>query len=219
MSDSLVIPPEWSWEAPGLVENFDQHVREQLPWYDWTTTALVEVVRNYLPKNGTMYDIGASTGNIELACRHILDARGAKLIAVEPSSEMRSAYRGRVIPVDSTAEELQVEPFDVAVFMLTLCFIAPEDRAAVTKKFRHAMRRGGAMIFVERMEPPDGYPAIVLQRVNWALKMAAGSDPGDVLRKDMSLGGIQRPVRPWDLPEDAVEWFRLGDFAGWIAEA
>lgn len=36
--------------------------------------------------------------------------------------------------------------------------------------------------------------------------------------KEISLGGVQRPVSPRELGPRAVEFFRLGDFAGWIIE-
>lgn len=217
--EPLTIPHEWSWGAPGVADHFDQHVREQLPWYDWATTGLVEIVRNYLPPHGTVYDIGAATGNVELACRKILDERQANFYAVEPSPQLRSIYRGESTPIAQTAQSLDPQEFDVAVFMLTLCFVPVADRVEVVAKFMKAVRPGGCLIFVEKMWPVLGYPATVLQRVSWAMKLEAGNNPGDVLQKDMSLAGVQRPVRQGELPHHAVEWFRCGDFAGWLIEA
>ena len=39
-----------------------------------------------------------------------------------------------------------------------------------------------------------------------------------MIKKELSLSGIQRPLYPGELGEDAVEVFRFGDFAGWIIE-
>ena len=36
---------------------------------------------------------------------------------------------------------------------------------------------------------------------------------------NLSLGGIQRPLRKGELPDNAVEVFRFGDFGGWVIEA
>ena len=66
--------------------------------------------------------------------------------------------------------------------------------------------------------PPGGYPATVLARLTWASKLDQGVEPGAVVRKELSLSGIQRPLYPGELGEDAVEVFRLGDFVGWIIE-
>ena len=63
-----------------------------------------------------------------------------------------------------------------------------------------------------------GYPATVLARLTWASKLDQGAEPGAVVRKELSLSGIQRPLYPGELGEDAVEVFRFGDFAGWIIE-
>ena len=51
-----------------------------------------------------------------------------------------------------------------------------------------------------------------------ASKLEQGAEPGAVVRKELSLSGIQRPLYPGELGEDAVEVFRFGDFAGWIIE-
>ena len=58
----------------------------------------------------------------------------------------------------------------------------------------------------------------VLARLTWASKPDQGAEAGTVMRKELSLPGIQRPLYPGELGEDAVEVFRFGDFAGWIIE-
>lgn len=53
---------KFSGEMTG--KNFDMHVNEQLPFYSMLTNAVSMIVRNYLPKYGRMYDIGASTDSL-----------------------------------------------------------------------------------------------------------------------------------------------------------
>jgi tRNA (cmo5U34)-methyltransferase len=38
----------WSFESREVANKFDEHVREQLPWYDMITDAVVYITRNYL---------------------------------------------------------------------------------------------------------------------------------------------------------------------------
>lgn len=40
----------------------------------------------------------------------------------------------------------------------------------------------------------------------------------EIVAKELSLAGVQRPLRRTEIPERAVEIFRFGDFAGWISE-
>lgn len=39
-----------------------------------------------------------------------------------------------------------------------------------------------------------------------------------MMRKELSLSGVQRPLYKGELGSDAVEVFRFGDFAGWLIE-
>ena len=54
-------------------------------------------------------------------------------------------------------------------------------------------------------------------RLALAGKLSAGVEADEIIAKELSLGGIQRPIDP-EILGDAVEWFRFGDFAGWIIE-
>ena len=43
--------------------------------------------------------------------------------------------------------------------------------------------------------------------------------PAEIIAKEISLGGVQRPLSRDVLTDlGAVEWFRYGDFAGWVIE-
>ena len=43
------IPTNWTFETSGVAQGFDRHVREQLPWYDLATNAILHVARHYIP--------------------------------------------------------------------------------------------------------------------------------------------------------------------------
>ncbi len=66
--------------------------------------------------------------------------------------------------------------------------------------------------------PGRRYPATVLARLIWASKLAQGAEEAAIVRKELALSGIPRPLYPGELGEDAVEVFRFGDFVGWIIE-
>lgn len=217
----FIIPTNWTFEDRGVAAGFERHVRETLPWYDLATGAVAHVARHYIPTGGLVYDLGAATGNIGRALAPTLAARAAHLIAVEPSLEMSELYAG---PEDSEliverAEEVQFRPFDVAIAFLTLMFVAPVERPELLDRLVRAARPGGAIVIFDKTEAERGYPGTVLWRLALAGKLAAGVDPAEIVAKELSLSGVQRPLpRSGLLPISAIEFFRFGEFAGWLIE-
>lgn len=217
------IPNNWTFETNAVVRGFDRHVREQLPWYDLVTGAVAHLARHYLPEDGVVYDLGAATGNIERALAPLLTDRRARLIAIDRSQAMADAYQGggEYLCLDvATLEEF--EPFDVAVLFLVVMFIPPAARLRLFRRLHAALRPGGAVILVDKVEAPAGYLGTVLHRLTLAGKVANGVPPEEIIAKELSLAGVQRPLAPAQVLQawpDAVEFFRFGEFAGWLCPA
>jgi tRNA (cmo5U34)-methyltransferase len=217
------VPDSWTFETASVADQFDRHVREQLPWYDLITAGVAHVARHYIPQDGHVYDIGASTGNIGRALASTLDARSGRLTAIEPSSEMIKRYQAPGTLVQAKAEGIELfEEFDVAIVFLTMMFIPPSKRRMFIGRLRRACRVGGAIIIVDKLEPQPGYLGTVLYRLTLSGKREAGVDADEILDKELSLSGVQRPITEPELAgvlgEEAMQWFRFGDFAGWIIE-
>lgn len=214
------IPQEWTFDAPEVAEAFDQHVREQLPWYDLATSGIAHIARHYIPDGGRVFDLGASTGNIGRALAPTLEARGASLVPVEVSPEMAKLYHGPGRPAlrIEDATETDLTGADLIVGFLFTMFLPPARRQGFIERARASLEPGGAVLLVEKMLPGPGYPATILWRLALAQKIASGATPEQVIRKELSLGGVQRALDRSELPPGAVEWFRLGDFAGWLIE-
>ena len=217
--DRLIdIPGEWTFENKNVANGFDRHVREQLPWYDLVTGAVAHIARHYIPQNGVVYDVGALTGNIGNVLEPTLSQRKARLIPIEPSAEMCEKYDGpgEDDMVQADACDVVFQPFDVAVCYLVLMFMPVDKRPAFIEKLRSNLRPGGAIVIVDKTEALSGYEATVFWRLALAGKMAADVPPEQIVSKELSLGGVQRPIDPAILGQDAKEWFRFGEFAGWI---
>lgn len=213
------IPETWTFEDVEVADAFDDHVREQLPWYDLVTSAVAQIARHYIPPGGLVYDIGASRGNIARAIGRTLDERGAHLRAIEPSVEMCDRYSGPGTVECVSAQDYDFEPFDFAVSMLALMFVPPADVEGLLERVVAKIRPGGALVVVERTLPPSGYMSIVSSRLTLAAKASAGAPASDIIAKELSLSGVQRPMSPTMLASfGAVEWFRFGDFAGYVIE-
>ena len=210
------IPREWSFENTDVASGFDRHVREQLPWYDLVTGAVAHIARHYIPKGGLVYDIGASTGNIGCSISETIRERKATLIGIESSAEMCALYKapGELVQID--ALDYRFQPYDLAICYLVLMFVPIGKRQEFIDYLKSLIKPGGALLIVDKCEAATGYEATVFWRLTLAGKIAAGVDAKSVIAKELSLSGVQRPLDPAMLGADAIQWFRFGDFAGWI---
>lgn len=219
MKSSLEIPRHWTFRSRAVAKHFDQHVRESLPWYDLATNAVAHFGRHYIPRNGVVYDIGASTGNIGLALKETLIQRQARFFAVEESREMADRYEGPPQLVVADAVSYDYKPFDFAVCFLVLMFLPVDTRASFLRRLQGLTKPGGALLIVDKAQMPPGYVGTAFSRLTLQQKLAVGAKPDDILRKELSLAGYQRPLDPLMLPKAARTFFQLGEFIGWILAA
>ncbi len=210
------IPREWTFESSHIASSFDSHVREQLPWYDLVTGAVTHIARHYIPRGGLVYDIGASTGNIGRSLAETLKERNATLVGLESSREMCAQYSapGELVNIDVL--DYRFQPYDLAICFLVLMFVPVDKRQELIDYLKAAIKPGGALLIVDKCQASAGYEATVFWRLTLAGKIAAGAKPESVIAKELSLGGVQRPLDSALLGKEAIEWFRFGDFAGWI---
>jgi tRNA (cmo5U34)-methyltransferase len=217
----MQIPTDWTFKDKNVADEFDYHVRQQLPWYELATGLVSHCVRHYLPENGLIYDIGCSTGNLELSLEDILEKRSATLIPIDNSPEMVSLYRGKREVVVADAQNYSFEMFDVGVCFLVLMFLSVEERNQLLDKLYRRIKKGGCLILFEKTIADSGYLSTVLHRATIAGKVASGANSDEIIAKELSLGGVQRPLAKHfvrnKIPE-AIEIFRFGEFVGWIIE-
>lgn len=215
------IPKEWTFHDTGVASEFDSHVREQLPWYDLVTSAVAHIARHYIPDNGLVYDIGSSTGNVSRSLADCIHARKASLVAIDNSQEMVSRYQGLGTAICADAMSFEYENFDVAILFLLLMFLPVSERKDFVNTLYRRIKPGGALIIVDKVSIPQTYLSTVLHRLTIAGKVSAGCSASDIIAKELSLAGVQRPL-PNHFPHGqgltGVEFFRFGEFAGWVIE-
>ena len=217
--DRLInIPTDWTFKNTEVAKGFDAHVREQLPWYDLAAGATAHVARHYIPENGLVYDIGASTGNVGKLLSDSLTARNARLTALETAEEMVTIYDGPGTVLTEDARYHNYEPHDVAILFLVLMFIPVADRPQLLQTIYDNIEIGGAMIVVDKADESCGYLATILRRLTLAGKVATGTDSNAIVAKELSLAGIQRPIDTNILPSEPHIFFKFGEFTGWVIE-
>ncbi len=216
---SFEIPTNWTFKSAGVASSFDLHVREQLPWYELATDAVAHIGRHYIPTNGLIYDIGASTGNIGNALSETIKQRQALLIAIEESNEMGSHYSAPGQLIIDDALTYQYKSFDFGVCFLSFMFFPVSIRRKWLVSVIDKLKPGGAFVIVDKIQTPKGYVGTTLRRLAIAWKISTGTSPDDIIQKELSLAGYQRPVSLSVFDDlDAVQFFQLGEFAGWIIE-
>lgn len=214
----MKIPTNWTFQSKEVADGFDSHVREQLPWYDLATFSVAHIARHYIPDGGTVLDLGASTGNVGRAINQTLTDRGANLIAIEQSRQMCDLYDGPGLIECADLQGYDYPSFNVAIGFLCLMFLPVDGRKRVLEQLIAKAKPGGAIILFDRMEAATGYAATVLWRLTLSGKVNAGAPASEIIEKELSLAGVQRPIARYEYPSDAIEVFRFGDFAGWLIE-
>lgn len=212
------IPRDWTFKNIEVADGFDRHVREQLPWYDLTTGVVAHFARHYIPHEGLVYDIGASTGNIGRAIAETLKTRSAHLVGIESAHEMANHYAAPGELVIGDAVTFDYKPFDLTICFLVLMFLSPERRSQLLRRLIDRAKPGAAILVFDKSQPVAGYPSVIMQRLALAGKVSAGVKADEVIAKELSLSGAQRPLHDCELPANSIEIFRFGDFAGWLIE-
>lgn len=216
--DRMNIPTDWTFKNKSVADHFDQHVREQLPWYELVSGAVAHIARHYIPENGRVYDIGCSTGNISTLLAETLSKRNAKCIGLDNSPEMVNLWRGHGDVELADATNYDYLPHDLTVMFLVLMFTPVSERLKLIHKLIATSKPGGAIIVVDKLEAPNGYLGTILHRLTIAGKVATGTTTDEIINKELSLSGVQRPLTEHTLPATFKPFFRFGEFAGWIHE-
>jgi tRNA (cmo5U34)-methyltransferase len=214
----------WTFDTPEIADLFDDHVREQLPWYDMVTDAVVYIARNYLTQGSALVDIGSSTGNLIDRIMPLLLERKASAYAIEKSPSMAPVLAKRfqneksITVIHEDVLTLELPKSQVCILFLTMMFVPVHERQGLLKRIKSSLVNGGALIVVDKVCDHGGYFATVLKRLGMHFKLQQGAKQSEVLAKEMSLAGVQFPLDPKLLGDEAKMFFRMGEFAGWVVE-
>jgi len=130
---------------------------------------------------------------------------------------MVNLFDGHGKIVHSSAIDFDYQRCDVVVCFLSLLFISKSKRSDLIKKIKDRLKIGGVLIVVDKMSPVGGYISTVLYRLTLNQKLKTTSAE-DILKKELSLAGVQTPLDEIEQSQLGVEFFRFGDFAGFVYE-
>jgi tRNA (cmo5U34)-methyltransferase len=176
------------------------------------------LARHYIPQGGCVYDIGASTGNIGRALSDTIKQRNASFEAIEESQEMVQQYEGPPNIIRADAISYDYRPFDFAICFLVLMFFPIDKRGSFIRRLHNMIKPGGAFVVFDKIHQPEGYFGTAVRRLTMSWKVSTGTPSAEIVAKELSLSGIQRPINPKILGKDAKPFFQFGEFGGWIIE-
>ena len=220
MNDKMKIPDDWTFENAEVAKHFDDHVREQLPWYEIALDMVCFLVRSYAGAGATVIDLGCSTGTLSKKLSGTIEARKINMINVDSSIEMIKKFDGvgSILQADMVSYDLD-SGHDVCICFLSLMFVDVKSRKALISKLIKNTKAGGVVIIVDKIEGVGGYLGQSINRITLENKLNAGANPVHILEKELSLSGVQRPLKEQPLFNFGFKkWFQVGDFAGYIVE-
>ena len=92
-------------------------------------------------------------------------------------------------------------------------FVPYSKREQVMANLKAKMRKGGAIIIVDKVADDGGYLGVCLRRLTLFWKSLSGVAADDIVEKEISLAGVQRPSS-----REGKLFLKFGEFEGWIIE-
>lgn len=144
---------------------FDDMLIRSVPLYSEIQRMIVELTKSFVRDKGNVYDIGCSTGTTLINLAKNIDKKAIKLIGVDFSDAMlRKAKRklqkncalNRCVLINADmSQDFEFKNASVVIMNLILQFINPAKRYSVVSKIFSGLRRGGCLIFVEKILSND----------------------------------------------------------------
>ena len=216
----MKVPDSWTFKDKNVANEFDKHVREQLPWYEIVQELVAHTALLYMPEGGRVYDIGASTGNLSDKLREKIEARRIEWVSIDNAKEMAGNFRGVGELTICDATRYAYKRHNLSILFLSLMFLPVSERGPWLRALYDRIKPGGALIIVDKQEPEGGNLQTEMHRFVMRCKVLTGTPAEDILKKEFSLTGIQNPLPRdfFDEYKNVTEIFRLGDFAAWVIE-
>lgn len=232
-SDPLRAPGPFRFDAD-VVRVFPDMIRRSVPGYETVVAMTGLLAGRFVTEGSTAYDLGCSLGASTHAMRKHIQARDARIVAVDNSSAMIE-HGSRLLeeastgcPVDLREDDIRSTPIENAsmvVLNYTLQFVPVKERLELLARVADALRPGGILVLSEKVILPDAALDQLTVELHHDFKRAHGYSDLEIAAKRDSLDNV---LVPETLPEHRARlgeagfkssdvWFQCFNFASLIA--
>lgn len=190
------------WEfTPEVVTVFDDHVRASVPHYDVIQNLVIAASDWLLPDQGTVIDLGASTGTTVAAILNRHPARRISADLYDESPEMLQQARMKIgenprvkyHPQRIEAGEFNHVRADLTLALFTLQFLPYADRCRTLRNAYAKASKSGALLVAEKLRSTDSRWAEIGNDLSHDWKAENGISDAAIRAKARALRGVLRP--------------------------
>jgi len=183
---------------------------------------LLELIRERLPRGGSLLDMGCSTGNLLLHLEHA--APGAELHGADLNETVIEAAR-RAPELDGIEFHVQdmLEPtlgrtFDVVVANAALMFFTPEELREALLSLARLVTPGGHLVAFDYFHPFDQEVELVERSAAFRDGLRFWFRAERRVREILEEAGLADPLfRPFEIPIDLPRPSDPADITTWTA--
>jgi tRNA (cmo5U34)-methyltransferase len=224
--------PNTAFSNASALANYAEKTARIVPGLHDLQTMAALLVAEHAPESANVLVIGAG-GGMEL--KALAEAHSQwRFVGVDPSQPMLDLaaaalgpLAGRVQLHHGYTDTAPTGPFDAATCLLTMHFVAVEERKSTLKEIHRRLQPGAPFVMAHL-----SFPQAPEEREVWlsryaAFAVASGVDPENARKAASAIGAtlpLQSPEREEELLEEAgftnVRLFYAGlAFRGWVARA
>jgi tRNA (cmo5U34)-methyltransferase len=200
-----------------IAHKFHQHLKGQLPWYEnFMDDFFPEFARYFIKPESIVYDLGASTGGVELRLEDIIESRKVDFRPVESNDAMIKNYliKDRHV-IKADASTLFYDNFSFCSSILCLSFIHPSQRSELIMNLKNSCIHGGGILILEKFQNSAGVIGTIFNRITWRNKIDSKQPLKDIVSKELNLSGVQYPLFEYEVEGFQLVW-AYGDFRAYL---
>lgn len=176
------------------VDDFDRHIALSIPNYEGLVDVFTALCMEYMPPQGTLLDIGCSTGKFLAGLPKVKDSYYAGCDIALVNGIVETAENGNFDFITMSANDA-IENLlsgdghiDVLTSMFTLQFMGTKERRATLDQIKRVVDKGGVALIAEKIFCKSSKINNVLAREHLRQKRKNFSDT-EILDKDYQLFG------------------------------
>jgi len=188
-----------SWSFEGIANNFEEHVRRSVPFYDDGHSLVCQYSDFFVKNKSTVYEIGSSTGLlVRRLLAHHEQKNEIKFIGIEPVDEMiefanNKKNDDRIEFICGDAISIDFDRSNLCVSYYTIQFIHPNIRQEIFNKIYNSLKWGGAFILFEKIRASDARFQDYASQIYSDFKLSNGFSESEIVHKTRSLKGVMEP--------------------------